>query len=252
MSTFRVLIVDDEASICELLELAFGRIDAEVITADSAEEGLQRFREGKKFDAALVDKNLPNMSGLDFMRTVRESDQTIALLMITGFYSAETATEALNIDVDAYIEKPFKHLATLVDRTTEAAAKRRARKPRPRSGPPRVVALADASVRSVLALQVQSPTVFQSAGTEAELLRHLAQPADVLVIDAAVAPDRVPAIVEAALAASPGAEVVVISSQQLGLGAVERLIELGVRRLMHHSSYVRHVLDAIAKTRMTN
>ena len=78
------------------------------------------------------------------MRRARESDKTIALLMITGFYSSETAQEALNIDVDAYVEKPFKQLAALVDRTVEAAEKRRSKRPVVRSGPTRVVALADA------------------------------------------------------------------------------------------------------------
>ena len=248
--SFRVLIVDDEPSICDLLELAFGRIEAEVVTAGSGEEGLERFRAGGRFDAALVDKNLPRMSGLEVLRALREADPGIALLMITGFYSAETAEEALNIDVDAYVEKPFRQLAALVEKTVEAAAKRRARRPPPRTGPPRIAAVADASVRSVLAESVPPPNEIVTTGTEEELKRQLeAAAADVIVIDASLFGDRVAGVVERALALSPGAEVVVLSGQVVPLPVVERLIELGVRKLVRHTGYTRPILEAIAKSR---
>ncbi len=245
---FRVLIVDDEPSICELLDLAFGRIEAEVTTAGSGEDALEKFAPGR-FDAALIDKNLPRMSGLELLRRIREADRTIALLMITGFYSAETAQEALNIDVDGYMEKPFRQLASLVERATEAAAKRRARRPPVRTGPPRVVAIADASVRSSLSETVHAPNVFVGAATEEEMLRQLKEPADVVVVDAALFPDRVASVVESALGASPGAEIVVLSGQQVALPVVERLIELGVRRLVRHTGYARPILEAISKSR---
>src|SRR2546423_5998 len=96
-------------------------------------------REGA-FAAALVDKNLPGMSGLDLIRRIRETDAEIALLMMTGYSSVESAAEALNLDVDAYLEKPFPQITVAVDRVVAAIEARkewRAALPAPVAGKPR-------------------------------------------------------------------------------------------------------------------
>ena len=125
----KVLIVDDEAAILELLTFAFSRKQIPVETAPDAEQGLALTKR-TQFDGALLDKNLPGMNGLELIRKIRESDSRMAILMMTGFASPETALEALNLDVDGYLEKPFPNLGTVVDRMTQAIEKRRAAAPR--------------------------------------------------------------------------------------------------------------------------
>src|SRR3954463_3864591 len=104
-----MLIVDDEASVRDFLKAFFqGRF--EVTSAANAAEALHIFLQDSTFDILLVDKNMPGMSGVELIRQIREANDDIAIAMITGYASAESIVETLNLGIDAYIEKPFKSL----------------------------------------------------------------------------------------------------------------------------------------------
>src|SRR5580658_826355 len=106
-----MLIVDDEETICGFLRDFFGA-RYEVETAPSAESALPLLSLGS-FDIVLVDKNLPGMSGVDLIRQVRERDEDISIMMMTGYASAESIVDTLNMGIDAYVEKPFGSLSEL-------------------------------------------------------------------------------------------------------------------------------------------
>ena len=130
----RILVLDDEEQIRELLGLSFQRKAITIDEAGSGEEALEKTKQ-IRFDGALVDKNLPGMSGLDFIRHVREKDRRMAIIMMTGYASPQTAIEALNLDVDAYLEKPFPSINTPVERLLKAIESRAAFFPRKPAAP---------------------------------------------------------------------------------------------------------------------
>jgi two-component system chemotaxis response regulator CheY len=82
---------------CEVLEAANGR------------EGFQRLQENGKIDLALVDWNMPEMNGLEFIRTVRaeQSYDGVLLMMVTTETEMENVVRALAAGANEYVMKPF-------------------------------------------------------------------------------------------------------------------------------------------------
>jgi DNA-binding NtrC family response regulator len=255
MGTHSVLVVDDEPAIGELLELAFQRKVVRVEVAESAESALERFP-AMTFDAALLDKNLPGMNGLELARKIRALKPGMAILMMTGYSSPETAMEAAALDVDAYLEKPFPNIAAVVDRVMAAIARRAeaalappappaAAKPRPISS----VLVAPGDVLPVLVQALDGAGPIAAASNQSELLRALREPADLVVIDSALLAGEVVPVVEHVRRVAPLAEFVILCDQPLDLRTVQRLIELGIRRLVQHKNYTRPIREALEKVR---
>lgn len=105
----RILIVDDEPAVRTALKLALRRRPWQVEEVESAEDALTRLQ-SSTFDAALIDKNLPGMTGIELIGEIRKTNQAIAIIVITGFASSESATESLHLGIDAYLEKPFDNV----------------------------------------------------------------------------------------------------------------------------------------------
>ena len=108
-----ILIVDDERSICEMLDIALRKQGHQVETVTSATDGRRKL-EGAIFDLVITDLRLsPTENGLDLLRFARELDSESAFVFITGHGSMETAIEAIKIGgvVDYIIKTP-----DLVDR----------------------------------------------------------------------------------------------------------------------------------------
>jgi len=103
----RVLVVDDEQSMRELLEIVLRREGYEVIVADNGRAALSVI-ERQPIDLLISDIKMPDMSGVDVLRAARGIDPDILAIMITAFASTETAVEALRLGADDYISKPFK------------------------------------------------------------------------------------------------------------------------------------------------
>jgi len=116
----RILVVDDELTVREGCTRVFGERGYEVETAASGKEGLERAARGH-FDCALVDLRLPDMDGMDVVRSAREKRGAMPVLIVTGFGAVETAAEAARLGVADYLCKPFTpdQLATAVDRAIE-------------------------------------------------------------------------------------------------------------------------------------
>jgi len=259
----KVLLVDDEPAILELLSFAFSKKDIPVVTVGDAEAAVAILAAGDTFDAALVDKNLPGMNGLQLIAKIRETDVAMAVLMMTGYASPETATEALNLDVDAYLEKPFPTMTMVVDRVIAATEKRRAlvasgairppvATPAPDALPApaaRVLMVASAELEEALRSALLPHDEVYLARRETELNLVIAKPSDLVVIDAFLLGGEVVPVVERVQRTSPGAEFVVISDRALDLRTVQKLIELGVRRLCQSTSWGRPMRNALETIR---
>ena len=104
----RVLIVEDEYAIRELLTLNLSRAGYEVSGAENAEKALELFRDGKnRFELALLDIMLPGMSGFDLCEIMRSEDPIIGIIMLSAKTQESDKVTGLAIGADDYITKPF-------------------------------------------------------------------------------------------------------------------------------------------------
>ena len=110
-----ILIADDEESIrdacCKVLDKEGYRLE----TAVDGVEGLQKIREVRP-DLVLVDLKMPGMSGMDLLAKIKEIDQTIIPVVITGYGTVESAVEAMKRSAFDFLPKPFtpEQLRTVV------------------------------------------------------------------------------------------------------------------------------------------
>ena len=102
----RIMVVDDEEGMCEFLHYLLEGEGYEVEHLNRAEEALTRLEE-KSFHLVLADIKMPGIDGLEMLRRIKESDQDIAVIMMTGYGSLETAIKAIKYDCYDYILKPF-------------------------------------------------------------------------------------------------------------------------------------------------
>src|SRR4029453_8104070 len=102
----KILVVDDEKSILLLLKEALTQWGYQVTTAASAVEGLELLKNGL-YDAIISDIRMPDMSGLDLLREIRKQDETIEVVMMTGYPTIASAVQALKEGAYDYLSKPL-------------------------------------------------------------------------------------------------------------------------------------------------
>jgi putative two-component system response regulator len=102
----RVLIADDDAAIRAVLRTLLAE---DAFTVVEAEDGVQALRRFMTDGADLIfsDLQMPGMGGLDLLRRVRAVDDTVAFIILTGASTVENAVEALRLQADDYLVKPF-------------------------------------------------------------------------------------------------------------------------------------------------
>jgi two-component system response regulator PilR (NtrC family) len=111
----RVLLVDDEADILELLELALVRMGLEVVRASGVQQAKQRLDAGK-FDLCLTDMRMPDGDGLEVVRHISERGLDVPVAVITAHGNLENAVAVLKAGAFDYLSKPvaLDQLRTLV------------------------------------------------------------------------------------------------------------------------------------------
>ena len=102
----RVLILEDEVSLRDILALILEDFGYEVEEAGSLEEARERLEKGE-FDLALVDLRLPDGSGMELVREIKRESPGTEVIIITAYASTETVKEAFELGVYDYVEKPF-------------------------------------------------------------------------------------------------------------------------------------------------
>jgi DNA-binding NtrC family response regulator len=106
--SLRILIVDDEEVLRDVLEAVLRREGFEVLLAASGEEGLNVL-DNEEVDCVILDVMLPGISGIDTLRAIRISNPTLPVVVITAFSSIDGAIEAMKHGAFHYIPKPFKN-----------------------------------------------------------------------------------------------------------------------------------------------
>ena len=113
----RVLVVDDEASIRDLLAKTLALAEYDVDVAADGRSALERMRM-YPYDLLIADLKMPGMDGLTVIREAKRYKADLPVIIITGFSTESSAIEAVNLGVAGYLTKPFR-----VPQVLAAAAK---------------------------------------------------------------------------------------------------------------------------------
>ena len=107
MAKARVLVVDDEKSMRDLLSITLEKEGYDVLTAAGGEAAIEALRRDAT-DAVITDLRMPKVDGLQVLRAAKEISPDVAVIVITAVASTETAVEAMKLGAYDYITKPFK------------------------------------------------------------------------------------------------------------------------------------------------
>jgi len=102
-----ILVIDDETGSRESMAIAIEKAGYEVRTFDDARKALEFLEEhGERVRLAVCDLRMPGMDGLGFLEAVRGKEIELAVILVTGFGSIESAVEAMRVGADDYLTKP--------------------------------------------------------------------------------------------------------------------------------------------------
>ena len=113
----RILVVDDESSIRDLLSKTLALAEYDVDTASDGRSALERLRL-YPYDLLIADLKMPGLDGLSVIREAKRLKTDLPVIIITGYSTETAAIEAVNLGVSGYLTKPFR-----VPQVLAAAAK---------------------------------------------------------------------------------------------------------------------------------
>jgi len=105
-SQLNLLVVDDDKDVCEYLEDFLTHDGYHVTTINDPTQVVEAMKAGE-YHVCIVDLMMPKLSGIDLLSLIRKQDDDVAVIILTGYPSLETATASIEHDVSAYIKKPF-------------------------------------------------------------------------------------------------------------------------------------------------
>src|SRR5438128_1750388 len=107
MPDTRVLVVDDERSMRELLAIMLKQAGHEVTVAEGGEQAVEAIK-SEPFDLVITDLRMRKVDGIAVLRATKEHSPSTVVLVVTAFASTETAVEAMKLGAYDYVTKPFK------------------------------------------------------------------------------------------------------------------------------------------------
>ncbi|MDH5671679.1 MAG: sigma-54 dependent transcriptional regulator [Myxococcales bacterium] len=105
----RVLVVDDETGLREMLRLLLARHGHVVEVVDGQTRAVQKLQQPQDFDAVITDLSMPDGSGMGVLEAAKRIDDSIQVIMITAYATTEQAVQAMREGAYDYIQKPFKN-----------------------------------------------------------------------------------------------------------------------------------------------
>jgi DNA-binding NtrC family response regulator len=106
VSQLNILVVDDDRDVCEYLQDFLTSDGYAVSCVNDPTEALNAMRQSE-FHVCILDLMMPKLSGIDLLGQIRRIDNDLAIIVLTGYPSLETATASIAHEVSAYIRKPF-------------------------------------------------------------------------------------------------------------------------------------------------
>ena len=114
----RILVVDDDPELLQLVRVLLARIGVEAIMAENATEAAQELRSGSLPDLVILDMMLPDVSGVEFLRQMRAKStyDQLPVLILSALIDPERIRAALDAGADRYLTKPYiaNNLLTVV------------------------------------------------------------------------------------------------------------------------------------------
>jgi DNA-binding NtrC family response regulator len=107
VSRLRVLTIDDDANVCEFLRELLTADGCEVVSETDPHAGFARLKGQETFHILILDLKMPGVQGIELLEQIRKFNKDIAAIILTAYPSLESATDAINLDVSAYMQKPF-------------------------------------------------------------------------------------------------------------------------------------------------
>jgi DNA-binding NtrC family response regulator len=104
---FKILVVDDNRELREILEEYLRGEGDSVEGASDGKEALEKYRDNY-YDLIITDLNMPELAGMELIRTVQKENEITEFVIITGYASVDSAVEAIKIGAFDYIVKPFR------------------------------------------------------------------------------------------------------------------------------------------------
>jgi two-component system response regulator PilR (NtrC family) len=120
----RILVVDDEAGLREMLHVLLKRHGYEVETADGRKRAGEQLRSKTPFDVVITDLSMPDGTGMDVLAEARKVEESTQVIMITAYATTDQAVQAMREGAYDYIKKPFKNdeLVAVVEKAAEKRA----------------------------------------------------------------------------------------------------------------------------------
>jgi len=102
----RILVVDDEATVCKSIRQALLCEEYDIEIALSGEEAL-RMAENKDYEVMVVDLMMPGLNGLDLLRSINAKNSSARIIMVTGYPTMKNTLQAMQIGAFDFLPKPF-------------------------------------------------------------------------------------------------------------------------------------------------
>ena len=107
MDKARIMVIDDEESMCKFMKIMLNKEGYEVTTSQSGSEALNILKE-RNYDLVIADLMMPGLNGLELLSRVKSLDPDANFIVMTAYASVDTAIEALKKGAYDYLTKPFK------------------------------------------------------------------------------------------------------------------------------------------------
>jgi two-component system phosphate regulon sensor histidine kinase PhoR len=102
----RILVVDDEVTVCKSIRQVLVREDCEVDMALSGEEALRLDAE-RPYDVLIVDLMMPGLSGMDLLKSLKARNPKAKIIMVTGYPTMRNTLQAMQLGATDFLPKPF-------------------------------------------------------------------------------------------------------------------------------------------------
>src|SRR3989338_6049667 len=103
-----ILVIEDDALVRDSIYEVLSLEGYQVSLAGDAKDGLAKLG-GQEFDLAMVDLRLPDSTGMDILKLIKERKPDLDVIMMTGFGTVETAVETMKMGARDYFTKPINH-----------------------------------------------------------------------------------------------------------------------------------------------
>ena len=103
----KILAIDDEESVLEVIKMMLEHDGYNVITAKGGIKGVEVYAKGDDFSLVILDLTMPDLSGVETLKRIFEINPSQKVMIASGYDSTESATEAMQMGASYFMEKPF-------------------------------------------------------------------------------------------------------------------------------------------------